>query len=134
MAMLVKWVTKWSNCQLPSPKDAVANDYTNPTVDKNKNKRQKRNDDTLGIVATNPTRDLLHVERSLPKDSVAISATFFGMVPFSTTTTGKKRRREGAAAATVVLVLEQFSGPPTKEDPIPLSYAIESPAPRKYQK
>ena len=56
------------------------------------------------------------------------------MVPFSTTTTGKKRRREGAAAATVVLVLEQFSGPPTKEDPIPLSYAIESPAPRKYQK
>jgi len=77
MAMLVKWVTKWSNCQLPSPKDAVANDYTNPTVDKNKKKRQKRNDDTLGIVATNPTRDLLHVERSLPKDSVAISATFF---------------------------------------------------------
>lgn len=76
MAMLVKWVTKWSNCQLPSPKDAVANDYTNQAVDKNKKKRQKRNDDTLGIVATNPTRDLLHVERSLPKDSVAISATF----------------------------------------------------------
>ena len=78
MAMLVKWVTKWSNCQLPSPKDA--NDYTTQTT-KKKSQTRTHGVEKLILSTTCPWRSSLQKKT---EDSVApYQQLFWQSLPFS---------------------------------------------------